>query len=64
MPTATITKTEISNNNQNALMDRIRQGVIGKDSQITTPFGVGTLTYADYTASGRSLNFIEDAIRQ
>ncbi|MBR7889812.1 aminotransferase class V-fold PLP-dependent enzyme [Marinomonas sp. A79] len=46
------------------LLDRIRNGIIGHDTQITTPFGQRTLTYADYTASGRSLDFIEDAIRQ
>ncbi|ETX11294.1 aminotransferase [Marinomonas ushuaiensis DSM 15871] len=46
------------------MMARIRQGVIGKDTQITTPFGQRLLTYADYTASGRSLDFIEDAIHQ
>jgi selenocysteine lyase/cysteine desulfurase len=50
--------------NEAALLARIRDGVIGKDTQINTPFGQRTLTYADYTASGRSLDFIEDAIRQ
>ncbi|WP_111638233.1 aminotransferase class V-fold PLP-dependent enzyme [Marinomonas shanghaiensis] len=49
---------------QDALLARIRDGIIGKDTQIQTPFGARTLTYADYTASGRSLDFIEDAIRQ
>lgn len=46
-----------------ALLTRIRNGVIGKDTLIQTPFGQRKLTYADYTASGRSLDFIEDAIR-
>ncbi|PYF83479.1 selenocysteine lyase/cysteine desulfurase [Marinomonas alcarazii] len=50
--------------NEEALLARIRDGIIGKDTQIDTPFGARTLTYADYTASGRSLDFIEDAIRQ
>ncbi|NVK72347.1 MAG: aminotransferase class V-fold PLP-dependent enzyme [Oceanospirillaceae bacterium] len=49
---------------KDALFARIRDGIIGKDTQIQTPFGTRTLTYADYTASGRSLDFIEDAIRQ
>ncbi|WP_137170171.1 aminotransferase class V-fold PLP-dependent enzyme [Marinomonas sp. FW-1] len=50
--------------NEEVLLARIRDGIIGKDTQIDTPFGARTLTYADYTASGRSLDFIEDAIRQ
>ena len=50
--------------NKEVLLARIRDGIIGKDTQIDTPFGARTLTYADYTASGRSLDFIEDAIRQ
>ncbi|MCW4627773.1 aminotransferase class V-fold PLP-dependent enzyme [Marinomonas rhodophyticola] len=50
--------------NQEALLARIRDSIIGKNTQIHTPFGARTLTYADYTASGRSLDFIEDAIRQ
>jgi hypothetical protein len=41
---------------QDALLARIRDGIIGKDTQIQTPFGARTLTYADYTASGRSLD--------
>lgn len=64
MPTATLTRIETDNHNQDDLITRIRQGIIGKDSQITTPFGPRLLTYADYTASGRSVDFIEDAIRQ
>ncbi|MFT2097699.1 aminotransferase class V-fold PLP-dependent enzyme [Marinomonas sp. 2405UD66-6] len=64
MPTATLVKTEAHSENQNSLLARIREGIIGKDCQITTPFGLRQLTYADYTASGRSLDFIEDAIQQ
>jgi selenocysteine lyase/cysteine desulfurase len=46
------------------LIDRIRDGVIGDRRGIQTPFGTKPLIYADYTASGRSLDFIEDFIRQ
>ncbi len=42
----------------------IRDSVIGDDVLVTTPFGLRRVTYADYTASGRSLTFIEDFIRQ
>uniref|UniRef100_A0A7S0EH03 Aminotransferase class V domain-containing protein n=1 Tax=Hanusia phi TaxID=3032 RepID=A0A7S0EH03_9CRYP len=45
------------------LISHIEQSVIGAGMQIQTPFGPRKLTYADYTASGRSLTFIEDAIR-
>ncbi|MEP3351181.1 MAG: aminotransferase class V-fold PLP-dependent enzyme [Marinomonas sp.] len=64
MPTATLVKTEAHSEGLNSLLARIREGIIGKDCQITTPFGLRQLTYADYTASGRSLDFIEDAIQQ
>ncbi|MFS1525747.1 aminotransferase class V-fold PLP-dependent enzyme [Microbulbifer sp. 2304DJ12-6] len=46
------------------LIKRIRDSVIGDMQPIDTPFGPKPLIYADYTASGRSLTFIEDAIRQ
>lgn len=46
-----------------ALIDAVRAAVIGDDGTIVTPFGRRRVTYADYTASGRSLGFIEDFIR-
>lgn len=46
-----------------SLIERIREDVIGADSAVTTPFGRRRVTYADYTASGRSLGFVEDFIR-
>jgi selenocysteine lyase/cysteine desulfurase len=46
------------------LIEYIRDSVIGSDTAIVTPFGTRRVTYADYTASGRSLSFIEDFIRQ
>lgn len=46
------------------LIKRIRDSVIGDMQPITTPFGQRPLVYADYTASGRALTFIEDTIRR
>jgi selenocysteine lyase/cysteine desulfurase len=45
------------------LLARIRDGVIGDDQVMYGPFGPRRVTYADYTASGRALGFLEDFIR-
>jgi selenocysteine lyase/cysteine desulfurase len=45
------------------LIEEIRNEIIGDDRAIEGPFGLRRVTYADYTASGRSLAFIEDFIR-
>lgn len=45
------------------LIQKIRDSIIGDHALIETPFGSRPLIYADYTASGRSLCFIEDFIR-
>jgi selenocysteine lyase/cysteine desulfurase len=37
----------------------VRSEIIGRSTQIDTPFGKRLLTYADYTASGRGVRFIE-----
>jgi selenocysteine lyase/cysteine desulfurase len=45
------------------LLERVRRGIIGDGVLFAGPFGWRRVTYADYTASGRSLDFIEDFIR-
>ncbi|XP_059663538.1 uncharacterized protein LOC132309229 [Cornus florida] len=40
----------------------LRSQVIGSDVEFDTPFGKRRLTYADYTASGRCLHYIENYI--
>src|SRR5438067_10486984 len=45
------------------LIETIRASIIGDDHALDGPYGTRRVTYADYTASGRSVAFIEDFIR-
>jgi len=40
----------------------VRSQIVGRDAEFETPFGRRALLYADHTATGRSLHYIEDYI--
>jgi selenocysteine lyase/cysteine desulfurase len=46
------------------LLRRIRSAVIGDDQVMWGPYGPRRVTYADYTASGRALDFVERFIHE
>jgi selenocysteine lyase/cysteine desulfurase len=48
---------------ESPLVRLVRESVIGEDHVMRTPYGERRVTYADYTASGRALSFIEEFIR-
>jgi len=54
-------KTKTSENKE-AILEYIYQNVIGADATFLSPFGRKKVVYCDYTASGKSLKFIEEFI--
>ena len=51
--------SETSTTTREITFDDLRSDIIGINETFTTPFGERLVTYADYTASGRALKFIE-----
>ncbi|MEP7361202.1 MAG: aminotransferase class V-fold PLP-dependent enzyme, partial [Chloroflexota bacterium] len=62
MTAPSLTKPTAAESRQD-LIQLIRDSLIGADEAVAGPFGMRRVTYADYTASGRSLSFIEDYLR-
>ena len=51
-------------NDSERLIETIRGSIFGDDQVLEGPYGPRRVTYADYTASGRSLRFLEHFIQR
>ena len=51
-----------NDDNKTKLLQYIRDNLIGAEQSFLSPFGRKKIVYCDYTASGKSLSFIEDFI--
>ena len=49
---------------ENKLWTVVRDSIIGRNATISTPFGSRRVVYADYTASGRGVTFIEQYLQR
>ncbi len=49
--------------NQINKLNWLRKSIIGRNIPFETPFGTKPLVYADYTASGRAVDFIENYLQ-
>lgn len=58
-----VSKVYRGNYNDLPMFKYIRDNVIGSDLVVKGPYGPVKVVYCDFTASGRSLTFIEDYIR-
>ena len=45
-------------------LETLRNEIIGNNTFFNTPFGKRIITYADYTASGKTLRFIENYLQK
>ncbi|XP_074654925.1 uncharacterized protein LOC141908683 [Tubulanus polymorphus] len=50
-------------NTNEELLSYINRNVIGREKVFSGPYGLRSTVYCDYIASGKSLNFIEDYVR-
>jgi len=54
----------LSSEQQSTFWDFIKSDIVGCGTVIRTPYGFRRVTYCDFTASGRLVNFVEEYLRQ
>lgn len=64
MTASTQRKIAESGSVETDMIDRVRDGLLGGLDLLATPFGDRPMLYADYTASGRALQQVEDQIQR